>query len=234
MVAYHDFRDFLIDCAWRALQEWEMQDRVASQQNLAGAARLGDETSFLDVAGWTTEERQQRCLSGLFRWASSEEERQHVIEEGRRWDVKAIAAATARALTGIKQSLEDSWSPAKAGMLSRALPAIAASGFNPLAGRLGTALGVEADPVSLIRAYANAFCRNDRSALQAVDTAIIEDPLLGPLAVEMAGRLLNHIGAADLFDPASRDKVVSCLALLIDELLKRADRQETESAVSNG
>lgn len=233
MAAKRDFRDLLAECAWHTVQRWGIQDQVASQEDLAQAARLGDESTFLNVAAPCLGKDRQHRLSALFPYLASGEGCEHLVQAGRRWNAKGIVSATAKALTDIKQSLLANWSPARVGMMARALLAITASRLNPIAGRLGAALEAEADPVSLITAYAGAFRRNDQSTLQAVDTVIIEDPVLGTLAVEMAGRLLNHIGAADLLDQPSRDKVVNRLALLIDEMLKGADRQESASLVSN-
>jgi|GEM_PF-4954571 len=235
-----DFRDLLAECAWRGLQQWELEAVVVSRESLLEVARLGDETTYLNIAGVGSAEDRQ-YLSGLLSWLDSGDGCEYLRQEGQRWRVQRTAAAAVRALTVIKESLQGNWTPARAGMLARALPAIAASRFDPIASRLGAALKVGDDTESLITAYADAFCRDDRSTLQTVDRVIIDEPVLGTLTIEMAGRLLSRIGAADLLDPASKEKVISCLALLIDGLLKRdaASRgdepfQNAERGIENG
>jgi len=222
MVVTTDFRDLLVELTARSSRAWGLPETIVSREALAEAVRLGDEATFLDVAGYGSPKEKDGLL-GLLSWLDSEQGHERLMLEGERWEVRGIVAVAAEALVRVKQSLEDDWSPAMVGVVLRALPVMAASRFSPLGDRLAHMLGVEANPGTLIETYADAFCRRDREALSAVDAVIIDDRVLGTLAMEMASRLLHQLGGkAKWLDESVTGRLVDCLTLLIDDMIKKS------------
>lgn len=222
MIVCRDFRNLLAESTWRALQTWHADSIGASLDGLMEIAKLGDENTFLDAAAFAADDKE-RCLSELIPWMNSEMGHKYLMQEKQHWQVKHFIITITEALADIKQSLERNWSPARAGMLSRALPAIAASRFNSLGHTLSGILKVDANPESLLKAYAMIFCHNDRSILEIADKSIIDDPYLGTLILEMAGRTLDDNSKARFIDPSNKDEVVSCLALLLDGIMRETN-----------
>lgn len=217
-----DFRDLLAELTARGSRAWGLSETVAPEA-LREAARLGDEATFLYVAGVRPDEDNASCLSQMVSNLDSEATREALVREGKRWKVRSIVTASVKALSCIKQSLDDDWSPARAGMVFRALPIMAGCRFTPLGERLTQVLGAEAKPEILIGAYTAAFCRNDRKVLAAVDAVIIDDQGLGTLALEMASRLLQQLGGRTIWlDQSATDRLVNCLALLIEGIIRKS------------
>lgn len=75
---------------------------------------------------------------------------------------------------------------------------------------------VEPEPESLIVSYSDAFCRRNEEILAAVDRLILNDKVLGPVAVELAGRLMLQFGYdCTYLKKESREALINCLTLLI-------------------
>jgi hypothetical protein len=53
--------------------------------------------------------------------------------------------------------------------------------------------------------------------------AVVDDPVLGPVVLEMSGRLLRQLEATGTLVPeGARAAVISCLALLVGQVLTEA------------
>jgi hypothetical protein len=123
-------------------------------------------------------------------------------------------------LDNIRVSLEEDWGLGRVGRLIRALLVIGGSRFTPLAGRLAQVLEAKAEPGDLILKYTDAFTHHDTRVMAEVEDIILEDNILGTVAVEMTARLLRHLGSEKSVIPKeNRETIINCLALLIDGII---------------
>lgn len=220
MTQVSDFRDLLAQLTVKCAQTWGLSDTVAPGA-VREATMLADEATLLHVAESGFGKGKDSWLPNLVSGLDTEAMREAIASQGQQWRVGTITEAATRALSDIRQSLEAHWSPARAGMVLRALPVLAGSRANPLGKTLGYLLGVEALPQDLMTAYADAFRRKDLKLLADVDMAITSDQSIGMLAMEMASRLLGQLGGeADRVHKSASDRLVSCLASLIRDVTK--------------
>jgi hypothetical protein len=74
----------------------------------------------------------------------------------------------------------------------------------------------------MIVAYSEAFCKRDEAVLDAIDRMIVKDQVLGPVAVELTGRLLQYFGFDGYnLDKKSRESLIDCLVLLVSSALEK-------------
>jgi len=210
-----DFRDLLASSVGLGTRVWGVSETMASPESIEELARLGDEATFLNAVGWSTAQ-DRSCLSGLWAFLETEEAADILRREGERWRVRRVFTAATETLQAIQRSLAGDATPTRVGRLLRALPIIAASKFTVLGQGLARVLAVEPDPETLMVAYGNAFCRRDEEALAAVDGLILDDRALGPVVLELAGRLMTQLGYDGLFlTTESREALIDCLVLLV-------------------
>lgn len=214
MTTVVDFRDLLATSVGVAIRVWGVSETMVSPESVRELARLGSEATFLNAVGWSAAQHRSR-LSELWPFLETREAADGLSREGERWRVRSVLTAAAETLRAIQHNLVGDATPARVGWLLRALPMIAASKFTVLGQGLAQVLGVEPDPETLMVAYGNAFCRRDEEVLAAVDRVILDDRTLGPLVLELAGRLMVQLGYDGLFLTAeSREALIDCLALL--------------------
>jgi hypothetical protein len=189
---------------------------------------LGDEATYVSTLGLSPSEDAHK-LQELAAMLENEEALQALRDEGQRWQVTGIINTAVGVLPWVAESLAAEASAGRVGRLLRALPVLAGSRYSPLAYSLSRVLKVEPLPVALVAAYAEAFCKREESVLAEIDRLIVSDRALGPLALEITGRILKLLGWDGFnLDQASRESLVNCLTLLVRSALERDASADTQ------
>lgn len=239
MTAPDDFRDLLARSVILGARVWGIAETEVPPEMVKEIAWLGDEATFLNVLGISPTEDNNRLLK-LSSFLGSIEVVDALRQEGEHWRVTGIVAAANKILQAVRNTLAVDSSPSRVGRLLRAMPLMAASRFTSLGHRLGQILGVDPVPETLIVAYCEAFCRRDEEILAAIDRVILNDKVLGQVAVELAGRLMLKLGYDGTYlDKKSRDALINCLVLLIGSAKEKVvssnagiDRQNTGEEIA--
>jgi hypothetical protein len=210
-----DFRELLTRSVKTGLKVWDIPETMVPPKTVKELSRLGDEATFLSAIGITSDEYKEYPLPPPS-FFDSDIATSILGHEGERWKVSNFVSAAQKALQPIGNSLAEDSAPARVGRLLRALPLIAASRFSNIGSRLARILGVDSKPEALVIAYSKVFSQYDEEKLAAVDRLILDDTVLGPLAVELAGRLMLKFNCdATYLDKDSREALINCLTLLI-------------------
>ena len=202
---------------------WGVDEREVSPAAVQNIIQLGEESTFLNAIGLSPTEDKER-LQQLATWLESDQAAQAWFHTGQRWRVSGIMQAASEVLPRIANSLKIDLSAGRVGRLLRALPVLAGSQYTPLGANLSRVLDVAPLPEDLIPAYGEAFCQRNEAVLAAVDRLIINDRVLGPVAVELTGRLLSEFNFDHLdLDPQSREALIDCLVLLVSSALEKVE-----------
>jgi len=218
-----DIRDILAKNIMTGAKAWRLNDGVVSIEAIQEITRLGDNSTFLNALGLSPIEDSER-LHRLASFLSSGEAAQAWRYEGIHRQVKDMMNTASEVLPEIANSLANDSSPGRIGRLLRAMPIMAGCQFTPLGDNLSLVLNVQPIPESMIVAYSKAFCKRDEAILAAIDRVIVKDQILGPVAVELTGRLLIHLGFDGYnLDKKSRDLLIDCLVLMVINALEKVE-----------
>lgn len=228
-----DFRDLLAKSVILGTRVWEFPESLAPPEMVRELAALGDEATFLNTLGLSLIE-DRGCLSQFRSFLNSNEVDDTLVHAGERWHVKSVINVADEKLQAIGKSLAEDSTPARVGRLLRALPVMAGSKFTLLGERLALVLGVHPVPEALLAAYSDAFSRGDEEILAAVDRVILDDQVMGPVAAELASRLMLKLGCDSAYlSKEGRDALISCLALLISSMIEKAGFPSTGTDEQN-
>jgi len=208
---------------------WGVDERKVSPAAIQEVIQLGEESTFLNAMGLSPTEDKER-LQQVAAWLESGQATQAWYQESQRWRVTGIMQAASEVLPKIANSLKIDLSAGRVGRLLRALPVLAGSQFTPLGVKLSRVLDAESLPEALIPAYGEAFCQRNEAVLGAVDRLVVNDRVLGPVAVELTGRLLSEFNFDHLnLDPQSREALIDCLVLLVSSALEKVEDESNPS-----
>jgi len=222
-------RDLLKKNITSTAEVWGLDEKVVSPTAVHEIIYLGNEATFLNSIGLSPSEDNER-LQQLASWLESDQATKTWHQEGQRWRVGGIMKAASEVLPEIANSLKKDLSSGRVGRLLRALPVLAGSQFTPLGANLSRVLDVEPLAEALILAYGKAFCQRNEAILAAIDRLIISDRVLGPVAVELTGRLLGEFNFDRLnLDPQSREALIDCLVLLVGSALEKVEDESNPS-----
>jgi hypothetical protein len=220
MVRESNIRELVAEGVIRGAKTWGVENQV-SAENVKEVVDLGDEATYLNTLGFSPTEDIER-LERMAKLLESQEAAQALRREGQRWQVTGIVNTAVDILPRIAESLAVEASPGRVGRLMRAIPVLAGSHSSPLALSLSRVLNAEPFPNAMITAYGQAFCQREETILAEIDRLIIDDRILGPLALELTGRILKHLGWDGFnLDAQSREALVNCLTLLVHSALEK-------------
>lgn len=226
-----DFRDLLAKSVTLGARVWGLPESLLPLDTVKEASRLGDESTFLHAVGISPDQNRKRLLQ-LCSFLDSNEAADALSYEGERWRIGSIVTTVNETLQEIGNKLAEDLTMVQAGKLLRALPVMAGSKFTTLGNRLAQVLGTNPGPEALVAAYGDAFCRGDEKVLAAVDRMILDDEVIGLVAVELAARLMRQLGYDGThLSRESREALINCLALLIGEM---TGKTSLPGAITNG
>jgi hypothetical protein len=216
-----DMRDILVKNTMTGAEVWGLNERVVSPEAIQEITRMGDNSTFLNAMGFSPTEDRER-LHRLASFLASGEAAKVWRHEGRRRRVADMVNTASEILPKIANSLTNDSSPGRIGRLLRAMPIMAGCQFTPLGDNLSRVLKVEPVSEAMIVAYSETFCKRDEAVLAAIDRMIVKDQVLGPVAVELTGRLLQYFGFDGYnLDKKSRESLIDCLVLLVSGALEK-------------
>lgn len=218
-----DIRDLMANSLIKSVKGWGIDETIVPTATIQQIAKLGDASTFLNALGHCSTEDIER-LRELASFLQSDEAHRALSREGTSWRISGIIIAASEVLPKIATSLRIDASSGRVGRLLRAMPILAGSHLTPLGANLSRVLNVEPVPEDMMRAYAEYFCKRDDEVLAAIDQLIVNDRLLGPVVVELTGRMLHYFGFDRLnLDEVSRESVIDCLVLMIGSVLERVE-----------
>lgn len=229
MVRACNIREVTASGVIKGAREWGIAETTLPSETVKEIIEMGDEATFLNTLGFSPSEDTQR-VQNLASFLESREAIQALRDEGKRWRVKNILASEVEILPKVANSLAMDSSPGRIGRLLRALPVIAGSRYNPIGLSLSRALKSEPTPETMILTYSKAFCLREEKILAAVDRIIVNDRVLGPLVLELTGRLLRILGLDGFnLDTKSREALIECLTLFVRHALEKGEASDTSN-----
>ncbi|MBI4336480.1 MAG: hypothetical protein HY683_01425 [Chloroflexi bacterium] len=216
-----DFRDVVIEGIMRCYSFCGVPAPLSSDE-VRQMIYLVGEQSYLAAAGLNGIPHREVPLSQLF-YSFREGQAARALKEALRlWGAPTSMNMTLQAVADMERDLNRAWSPAWAGMALRAVPLVAIAPLRSegagIARLLGT--GTSTGALPLLGCYVDSFSRGDIQMLHAIDSAVAEDALLGPLALELAACFMGGLGERGKLLPKSEEEsLIMCLSFMLSESL---------------